>query len=92
VTMRLGLLTTVFLAGGALMSLEMASFRLVEPEFGSGIEVWGSLISVFLGGLAIGAVAGGWLTPACTVGVTSRLSWTLAPASMTATGRPFWST
>jgi len=61
VTTQLGLLATVFLAGGALMSLEMASFRLVEPEFGSGIEVWGSLISVFLGGLAIGAVAGGWL-------------------------------
>ena len=60
-TTQLGLLATVFLAGGALMSLEMASFRLVEPEFGNGIEVWGSLISVFLGGLAIGAVAGGWL-------------------------------
>jgi len=56
---RAGLLVTVFLAGAALMSLEMASFRLVEPELGSDIVVWGSLISVFLGGLAIGAVIGG---------------------------------
>ena len=58
---RLLLLVTVFLAGGALMSLEMASFRLVQPEFGSDIIVWGSLISVFLGGLSVGALAGGRL-------------------------------
>ena len=57
--LRLGLLATVFVAGAALMSMEMASFRLVEPELGSDIVVWGSLISVFLGGLAIGAVGGG---------------------------------
>jgi len=56
---RILLLATVFLAGGSLMSLEMASFRLVQPEFGSDIIVWGSLISVFLGGLSLGALAGG---------------------------------
>jgi len=56
---RLFLLLTVFLAGGSLMSLEMASFRLVQPEFGGDIIVWGSLISVFLGGLSLGAFAGG---------------------------------
>jgi len=56
---RAAILVAVFLAGGALMSLEMASFRLVQPEFGSDIVVWGSLISVFLGGLAIGAWLGG---------------------------------
>jgi MFS family permease len=44
------------------MSLEMAGFRLVQPEFGSDIAVWGSLISVFLGGLALGAWAGGRLS------------------------------
>jgi len=60
-TIRLLLLVTVFLAGGSLMSLEMASFRLVQPEFGSDIIVWGSLISVFLGGLSLGAFAGGRL-------------------------------
>jgi len=59
--MRLILLATVFLSGGALMSLEMVSFRLVEPFYGSDITVWGSLISVFLGGLAMGAIVGGAL-------------------------------
>jgi len=58
---RTVILAAVFLAGAALMSLEMASFRLVQPEFGSDIVVWGSLISVFLGGLAIGAYLGGRL-------------------------------
>lgn len=49
----------VFGSGAALMGLEMAGFRLVQPEFGSDIIVWGSLISVFLAGLAIGAYLGG---------------------------------
>jgi len=57
--MRKALLATVFLSGAALMSLEMAGFRLMPPYFGDDIEVWGSIISVFLGGLALGAVAGG---------------------------------
>jgi MFS family permease len=55
------LFVTVFLSGASLMSLEMASFRLVQPEFGSDIIVWGSLISVFLGGMALGAFFGGKL-------------------------------
>ena len=59
--MRLTLLIAVFVAGAALMSLEMAAFRLVQPDFGSDIIVWGSLISVFLGGLAVGAIVGGRL-------------------------------
>jgi len=58
---RAVVLAAVFLSGAALMSLEMAGFRLVQPEFGSDIIVWGSLISVFLGGLAIGAILGGRL-------------------------------
>ncbi|HUX15764.1 MAG TPA: fused MFS/spermidine synthase [Phycisphaerae bacterium] len=58
---RAVVLAAVFLSGAALMSLEMAGFRLVQPEFGSDIIVWGSLISVFLGGLAIGAFLGGRL-------------------------------
>lgn len=49
----------VFLSGAALMSLEMAGFRLAQPEFGSDIIVWGSLIAVFLLGLAVGAFVGG---------------------------------
>jgi len=58
---RVCIFVAAFLSGAAVMSLEMAAFRLVQPEFGSDIIVWGSLISVFLGGLALGAWAGGWL-------------------------------
>jgi MFS family permease len=59
--MRVAVLTAALVSGAALMSLEMAGFRLVQPEFGSDIIVWGSLISVFLGGLAVGALVGGRL-------------------------------
>jgi len=62
--MRAAVLVTVFVSGASLMSLEMAGFRLVQPEFGSDIIVWGSLISVFLGGLALGAFLGGRLADA----------------------------
>jgi MFS family permease len=57
--LRLGILATVFLSGASLMSLEMASFNQFPPFFGSTIDIWGGLISVFLGGLALGAVVGG---------------------------------
>jgi len=56
---RVIVLAAVFVSGAALMSLVLAGFRLVQPEFGSDIIVWGSLISVFLGGLAAGAYLGG---------------------------------
>jgi MFS family permease len=59
---RICTLAAAFLSGVGVMSLEIAGFRLVEPEFGSDIVVWGSLISVFLGGLALGAWAGGRLS------------------------------
>ncbi len=49
----------VFWSGASLMSLEMTGLRLVQPEFGSTITVTGSIISVFLGGLALGAYVGG---------------------------------
>ena len=58
---RACIFVVAFLSGAAVMSLEMAAFRLIQPEFGSDIIVWGSLISVFLGGLALGAWVGGWL-------------------------------
>jgi len=58
---RAVVLAAVFLSGAALMSLEMIGFRVVQPIFGSDIYVYGSLISVFLGGLALGAFVGGRL-------------------------------
>ncbi|MDR0362587.1 MAG: fused MFS/spermidine synthase [Planctomycetota bacterium] len=49
----------VLLSGAALMSLEMAGARLVEPHFGSTIYVWGSIIGVFMGALSLGYWLGG---------------------------------
>jgi MFS family permease len=73
VILRAAILATVFLSGAALMSLEIGSFRLIQFDFGGDIEVWGSIISVFLGGMAIGAVIGGrladWWPSLTTLGV-----------------------
>ena len=52
----------VFLSGTALMALEMAGARLVEPHFGSTIYVWGSIIGVFMLALSLGYWGGGRLT------------------------------
>ena len=51
----------VLLSGAALMGLEMAGARLVEPHFGSTIYVWGSIIGVFMGALSLGYWFGGRL-------------------------------
>ena len=58
---RIAVLVVAFCSGAALMSLEMIGFRVVQPIFGGDIYVYGSLISVFLGGLALGAFVGGRL-------------------------------
>lgn len=53
--------TGVFLAGAALMSLEIVGARVLAPVFGTSVFVWGSLITVFLVSLAFGAALGGRL-------------------------------
>jgi spermidine synthase len=55
------LLLIVFASGAILMALELAGSRVVAPQFGSSIFVWGSLISVFLAGLSAGYYVGGRL-------------------------------
>jgi len=49
----------VFLCGAAVMSFEILGSRVLAPWFGNSIFVWGSLISVFLGGLSAGYFLGG---------------------------------
>jgi spermidine synthase len=49
----------VFLAGGALLSLEIASSRVMAPYFGNSLFVWGALIGVVLAGLSVGYWVGG---------------------------------
>ncbi|WP_426754831.1 spermidine synthase [Myxococcus sp. Y35] len=48
-----------FLTGTTVMASEMAASRLVAPYFGSSTPVWAALISLVLGGMALGAHLGG---------------------------------
>ena len=50
---------TVFGCGWVLMGLEMLGGRMLAPYFGSGVWVWGSVISIFLIALSLGYFLGG---------------------------------
>jgi spermidine synthase len=52
---------TVFVVGAVLLGLELVGSRVLAPYFGGSIFVWGSLISTFLAGLAVGYALGGRL-------------------------------
>src|SRR5688572_10850798 len=49
----------VFLAGAALLSLEIAASRVLAPYFGNSLYVWGALIGIVLAGLSTGYWIGG---------------------------------
>ena len=51
----------VFTCGAVVMSFEILGSRVLAPNFGSSVFVWGSLISVFLAGLSAGYYFGGRL-------------------------------
>lgn len=51
----------VFICGAVVMSFEILGSRVLAPNFGSSVFVWGSLISVFLAGLSSGYYLGGRL-------------------------------
>ena len=55
------LYVVIFVTSFAVMSLELASSRLLMPHFGSSIFVWGTLISVVLLALSVGYWVGGRL-------------------------------
>ncbi len=64
----------VFIAGGALLGLEIASSRVLAPHFGNSLFVWGALIGVVLAGLSTGYWLGGviadrWPQPRLLVGL-----------------------
>lgn len=46
-------------SGFYVMVVELLSARLISPYFGSSVQVWGSVIFVFMLGLAIGYLLGG---------------------------------
>ena len=47
------------LSGFVVMSFELLGGRMLAPWFGSGIYVWGSIITIFMTALAIGYLLGG---------------------------------
>lgn len=49
----------VFVCGAVVMSFEILGSRVLAPNFGNSVFVWGSLISVFLAGLSAGYYLGG---------------------------------
>jgi hypothetical protein len=51
----------VFICGAIVMSFEILGSRVLAPNFGSSVFVWGSLISIFLTGLSAGYYLGGRL-------------------------------
>lgn len=60
--MRVAILyTTSIICGFCLMALEILASRLVQPVFGSSVDVWAAIISVFILSLSIGYVIGGRL-------------------------------
>ncbi|MCZ7647338.1 MAG: fused MFS/spermidine synthase [Planctomycetota bacterium] len=66
----------VFAAGAILMGVEIAGSRVLAPSFGTSIFVWGSLIGLVMGSMALGFWLGGMLAdvrPSVTV-VASLLS------------------
>lgn len=54
-----GVAVTAFGCGWVLMGLEILGGRMLAPEFGSEIYVWGSVIGVFMASLSVGYLAGG---------------------------------
>ncbi|MGQ9820598.1 MAG: fused MFS/spermidine synthase [Thermogutta sp.] len=58
---RILLYLTAFSCGWVMMGLEILGGRILSPDFGSGVYVWGSVIGVFLLSLSVGYLVGGWL-------------------------------
>ncbi len=55
------LYTTSIITGFCMMSLEMLGGRFLSPVFGTAIDVWSAVITVFILALSIGYVLGGRL-------------------------------
>lgn len=80
---RRGVHALALASGAVVMSFEILGSRVLAPFFGNSIFVWGSLISVFMLGLAAGYYLGGALSSrGCTFGGLARLL--LAPALLVA--------
>jgi MFS family permease len=56
------LLFAGFISGGAVMSAELISAKIIAAYFGNSLYVWSSVLAITLGGLASGYFAGGYLS------------------------------
>jgi hypothetical protein len=73
---------TAFWSGFFVMAVELLGGRLLAPNFGSSIYVWGAIITVFMLALSLGYLAGGrWSLHAPSL---PRLSLLLLAAALTA--------
>jgi hypothetical protein len=69
-------------SGFFVMAIELLGGRILSPNFGSSIYVWGAIITVFMLALSLGYLAGGrWSQQAPSLG---RLSLLLGVAALTA--------
>jgi len=83
-TVRRGALcfAVAFWSGFFVMGVELLGGRLLAPDFGSSIYVWGALITVFMLALSLGYLAGGrWSQHRPSL---PRLALLLAAAALTA--------
>jgi hypothetical protein len=70
---------TSIICGFCLMALEILGGRLLFPSFGSSIDVWAAIISVFILSLSVGYVIGGRIADRAR---TNRaLGWTIVAAA-----------
>jgi spermidine synthase len=56
-----GLYALPFVAGGAIMAVELAGARLAAALFGTSLYTWASTIGTVLLGISLGTALGGWL-------------------------------
>ena len=70
------------------MTVEILGGRMLAPVFGSGIEVWGSIIGVFLLALSFGYLLGGILSRQ--VASINILMWIVASAGLLIALLPFY--
>jgi len=56
---RWALYAIVFFSGAVLMGVEIAGAKILAPGFGTSTYVWGSIIGLFMGALALGYYLGG---------------------------------
>lgn len=61
---RIRFYSVVVIPGAVLMALEIVSSRVLAPQFGNSVYVWGSIIGVFLAAMSLGYVLGGRLADA----------------------------